>query len=283
MSNEETAVQIEALTPDEITAILQGAGAIDEEGETFYRLKVDGTNFVSDDEIWMSNPKTGEPAFTARILSNPVQFQSYWFNVAKEENNFVSDGERFGREDMVSGGYCKSYFDNPAEAREVGTNGASCRACQVNPFQKNIRPKCSWKGDLQLQIIPEDGVMKGDEVVQTLTLSTTGMIQWRGTKANPQGGSVDGTNNFQFLLAQLALAKAPEWGLTGPQAINAALTSLVGGGVAAEWRVHRVTNEQAGNTWSVPAATPVHIELLTEESTPKVEAAAESLDGELGF
>ena len=78
-------------------------------------------------------------------------------------------------------------------------------------------------------------------------------------------------------------AKAPEWGITGPEAINAALTSLVGGGVAAEWRIHRVTNEQAGNTWSVPAATPVHIELLTAESTPKVEATAESLDGELGF
>ena len=275
MTNSETALQVETLTPEEITAILQGAGAIDEEGESFNRLKVDGTNFVSDDDIWMSNPKTKEPAFVARILDNPVQFQSYWFT--------PEDAVKYDREDMVGGGYCKSYYDNPQEAREVGTNGASCRACMVNPFQKNVRPKCSWKGDIQLQIIPEDGVMKGDEVVHTLTLSTTGMIQWRGTRANPSGGSVDGTNNFQFLLAQLALAKAPEWGLSSSEAINAALTSLVGGGVAAEWRIHRVTNEDSGNTWSVPAATPVHIELLTSDSTPQVEAEAESLDGNLDF
>ena len=272
---DEKALQTESLSPEEITAILQGAGAIDEEGEQFYRLKVDGTNFVSDDDIWMSNPKTGEPAFTARILANPVQFQSYWFT--------PEDAVKYDREDMVSGGYCKSYYDNPQEARETGTNGASCRSCMVNPFQKNVRPKCSWKGDIQLQIIPEDGVMKGDEEVMTLTLSTTGMIQWRGTRANPSGGSVDNTNNFQFLLAQLALAKAPEWGISGQEAITAALTSLVGGGVAAEWRIHRVTNEESGNTWSVPAATPVHIELLAADSTPQVEAEAEKLDDKLGF
>jgi hypothetical protein len=272
---EEKALQTDTFSADDITAILQEAGAVDEQAEKFNRIKVDGTNFVSDDDIWMSNPKTGEAAFTARILDNPVQFQSFWFT--------PEDAATYERPDMVKGGYCKSYYDNPQQAREVGTNGASCRACPVNPFQKDNYPKCKWGGDLQLQLIPEDGVMKGDEPVHTMTLATTGMIQWRGTRANPSGGSVDGTNNFQFLLAQLALAKAPEWGLTGPQAITAALTSLVGGGVAAEWRIHRVTNEESGNTWSVPAATPVHIELLTDDSTKQVEAEAETLDGNLDF
>jgi hypothetical protein len=276
----DNALQTEALSPEDIAAILADAGAIDEEGETFYRLKVDGSNFVGNDDIWMSNPKTGEAAFTARILANPVQFQAMWFQAAKDGQ--PSDAVTYNRPDMEGGGYCKSYYDNPAEAREVGTYGASCRSCMVNPFQQTYRPKCGWKGDLQLQIIPEDGVMKGDEVVQTLTFSTTGMIQWRGTKKSPSGGSVEGTNNFQFLLAQLALAKAPEWGLTAKEAITAALTSLVGGGVAAEFRIHRVTNEEAGNTWSVPAATPVHIELLTPESTPKVEAG-DSLAGDVPF
>jgi hypothetical protein len=261
-------VAIPTLTPDEITAILAEAGAIDEQQETFLRLKVDGTNFVSDDDIWMSNPKTGEPAFTARILNNPVQFQAMWFDDGKQKG-IDPDWVRYERPDMVGGGYCKSYFDNPQEARETGTNGASCRDCMCNPFQKKVRPKCGWKGDLQLQMIPEDGVMKGDEPVVTLTLSTTGMIQWRGTAQSKQGGSAPDTFNFQYLLAELAIAKSGEWGLSVPEAINAALTSLVGGGVAAEWRIHRVTNEESGNTWSVPAATPVHIELLKDE--PQIE------------
>ncbi len=264
MTSSDKEVTVATLTPEEITAILQEAGAIDEEQESYNRLKVDGTNFVADDDIWMSNPKTGDAAFTARILSNPVQFQSHWFDDGKQKGE-DPDWVKYDRPDMVGGGYCKSYYDNPQEAREFGTNGASCRECPVNPFQKNIRPKCSWKGDLQLQMIPEDGVMQGDEIVRTLTLSTTGMIQWRGTKQTPKGGSIPDSFNFQFLLAELAIAKSAEWNMTIPEAINAALTSLVSGGVAAEWRVHRVTNEESGNTWSVPAATPVHIELLTDK------------------
>jgi hypothetical protein len=244
------------LTPDEISAVLAGAGAIDEEGEQFLRIKIDGTNFVSDDEIWMTNPKTGEPAFTARLLQGPMQYQSFWFT---PEAAVEAD-----RPDMANK-FCKSHYDNPQENRERGTNGASCRACPFNPFG-NEYPKCSWKGDIQFQIIPDDNVMKGDEPVWTLTLSTTGMIEWRGTRKNQTGGSATDAN-FMNKLANLALEKAPEWGIEPEQAIIAALTSLNGGGVAAEFRAMRMTNEQSGNTWSVPSLTPVHIELLTEETT----------------
>ena len=105
-------------------------------------------------------------------------------------------------------------------------------------------------------------------------MSVTGMIQWRGTKINPNGGSVDNTLNFMTLLANLAQKKAPEWDMTPSQAIIAALASLNGGGVAAEFGVYRQSNETSGNTWSVPRITPVHIELLTNEQPAIAEGDA---------
>ena len=256
-------IQPKSLTPEEISAILAGHGAIDNEAEEFHRIKVDGTNFVSDDDIWMSNPKTGEPAFVARLLSPPVQYQSFWFT---PEAAITAD-----RPEMANK-FCKSHYDNPQENREFGTNGASCRACPYNPFG-NEYPKCSWKGDIQFQIIPEDGVMKGDEIVWTITLSTTGMIEWRGTRKNQTGGSAT-DKNFMHKLAELALTLAPEWGMGPDEAVVAALTSLNGGGVAAEFRSVRMSNEQSGNTWSVPSLTPVHIELLSGND-PQIEEGAE--------
>lgn len=251
-------LQTQSLSPEEITAILAGAGAVDEEQEEFHRIKIDGTNFVSDDEIWMTNPKTGEPAFVARLLAPPVQYQSFWFD--------AEAAAEADRPDMVNK-FCKSHYDNPQENREFGTNGASCRACPFNPFGSNY-PKCSWKGDIQFQIIPDDGVMKGDETVWTMTLSTTGMIEWRGTRKNPTGGSAT-DENFMHKLAKLALEKRAEWGLEPDAAIMQGLTSLNGGGVAVEFRAVRMTNETSGNTWSVPSLTPVHIELLG--SDPQIE------------
>jgi hypothetical protein len=246
-------LQTQTLSPEEITAILQGQGAVDEEAEEFHRIKTDGTNFVSDNDIWMSNPKTGEPAFVARLLQSPVQYQSFWFT--------PEAATEAGRPEMANR-FCKSHYDNPQENREFGTNGASCRACPFNPFDKSVYPRCSWKGDIQFQIIPEDGVMKGDEIVWTMTLSVTGMIEWKGTRANPTGGSAT-DQNFMHRLATLAAGMAPEWGVNAEQAIVEALTSLQGGGVAAEFRAIRVSNEQSGNTWTVPSLNPVHIERMS--------------------
>lgn len=253
-------LQTQTLTAEEISAILQGHGAIDAEAEQFYRIKIDGTNFVSDDDIWMSNPKTGEPAFVARLLGPPVQYQSFWFN--------PEAALEAGRPEMANR-FCKSHYDNAQENREFGTNGASCRACPFNPFG-NASPKCSWKGDIQFQIIPDDGVMKGDETVWTMTLSTTGMIEWRGTrKSQTKGSATD--KHFMHRLAELASTLSPEWGMGAEEAIVAALTSLNGGGVAAEFRAVRMTNESSGNTWSVPSLNPVHIELLSGGS-PQLES-----------
>ncbi len=253
---------VSPLSPEEISAILAGAGAIDEEMEQFYRIKVDGTNFVSDDDIWMTNPKTNEPAFTARLLAPPVQYQSKWFD--------TEDSIKADRPEMANK-FCKSHYDNPQENKEFGTNGASCRACIFNPWG-DAGFKCSWKGDVQFQIVPDSGEMVGDETVWTITLSTTGMIEWRGTKKNRTGGTAT-DKNFMHRLAELSLTLAPEWGLEPAAAVIAGLTSLNGGGVAAEFRAIRVTNESSGNTWSVPSLDPVHIELLSND-TEQIESGA---------
>lgn len=253
-------LQPAALSPEDITAILAKAGAVDEEQEEFFRIKTDGTNFVSDDDIWMTNPKTDEPAFTARLLGPPVQYQSKWFD---------ADAAYEAERPEMANKFCKSYYDNPQENRERGTNGASCRDCIFKPFGDGSF-KCSWKGDIQFQIVPDDGVMVGDEIVWTMTLSTTGMMEWRGTRKNRTGGTAT-EKNFMHRLAELSLQKSVEWGLEPDAAVIAGLTSLAGGGVAAEFRAIRVTNEQRGNTWTVPSLNPVHIELLGSNE-PQIES-----------
>ena len=263
---------------DDITAALQSAGAIDEEQEMVERVKLDGSTFVAtDDNIWISNPKTDAPAFVGRVMGPPAQFQAFWFTPEL--------AAQAGRDDMAEGGFCKSYYDNPAEAREHGTNGASCRSCLFNPFG-DTRPKCSWKGDIQFQVVPEDGTLTGEETVYTMTLSTTGMIQWKGTRKAPNEGSVT-KKNTMFLLAELALKNAPEWGVSPQEAIRMALNALAEGLVACNFRIVRATNESNGNTWSVPVIEPVHIEVPDVSAAPAIEAGTEDpeapLDKALGF
>jgi hypothetical protein len=268
--NNETALATEGtFSAEDITAALQSAGAIDEEQERVERVKVDGSTFVAtDDNIWVSNPKTQEPAFVGRIMGPPSQFQAFWFTPEL--------AAQAGRDDMATGGFCKSYYDNPAEAREHGTNGASCRACLFNPFGDS-RPKCGWKGDIQFQVVPEDGTLTGEETAYTLTLSTTGMIQWKGTRKAPNEGSVT-KKNFMFGLAELALQHQTEWGLGPQEAIRVALNALAEGLVAASFRIVRATNENNGQTWSVPVIEPVHIEV--PDAKPAIEAGTEDSTGE---
>lgn len=251
MSNEETAVTapVEALTAEEITAILAGHGAVDEQETGYIRMKVSGTNFTTEDDVWMTNPKTGAPAFVARLLGPPQQYQAFFFDKAA--------AEKAGRPEMEKR-FCKSHYDNPNENREYGTNGASCRACPFNPFG-NERPKCGWKGDLAFQIIPEDGTLKGDEPIHALTLSVTGMIEWKGTRKDNVAGSVT-DKNFMHRLAEESIKNAADWGVTPEQAVLIGLNALAEGMVAAEFRSVRAINEEKGMEWHVVSLNPVHIQ-----------------------
>ena len=257
--NKETAVTAAPLSADEISAVLAAAGAIDEKTDFNIRMKTSGNNFVTDDDVWMTNIKSGEAAFTARLLAPPDQYQAMYFDQAA--------ATLAGRPEMEKK-FCKSYYNKPSEARNFGTNGAPCRPCPFNPYGDE-RPRCSWKGDLDFQIIPEDGTLVGDEPVYTISLSMTGMIEWKGTKSNPTGGSVT-DKNFQFKLAELSLEMCGEWNVEGPEAITIGLSALAEGLVAAEFRSLTARNEERGNEWNVVSCTPVHIQ--RPETMPAIEA-----------
>lgn len=272
MTDSAVALPYAELTAAEISAILAASGAIDEANLGYIRMKTQGTNFVTDDDIWMTNPKTGAPAFTARLLGPPVQYQAFYFDAAK--------AEKAGRPDMVNR-FCRSHYDNPNENREYGTNGYSCRACIFNPFGQES-PKCGWKGDINFQIIPDGQTLTGDEPIHTLTLSLTGMIEWRGTRRAPNEGSVS-TENFMYKLAKLSILQAQEWGVSPEQAIIIGLSALNEGMVAAEFRSLVARNEERGMEWNVVSITPIHVQRPETTDGPEQLGDGSTIGDELGF
>ena len=269
MTDTDAVVAVSApLTPEEITAVLAARGAVDEADSGHIRMKVKGNNFITDDDIWMTNIKTGAPAFTARLLAPPVQYQGFYFDAAT--------AEKAGRPEMTKK-FCKSHYDNPSEARETGTNGAPCRPCIVNPFGSSS-PKCSWRGDLAFQMIPDEGEMTGDEPIFSLTLSLTGMIEWKGTRKAQNEGSVS-KKNFMYKLAELSLLSAEEWGISQEQAIVTGLTALNEGLVAAEFRSLDAHNEERGMSWNVVSLTPIHVQ-PPDTGTEQIESGTSEAEAE---
>jgi hypothetical protein len=267
MSNEETAVQTASLTPEEIQAVLSGQGVIDEESEGFgaIRMKGTGNTFQTEDDVWVYNPKTDEPAFTARLMSAPVQYQAKWFTEA--------EAERAGRPEIADR-FCKSHYDIPSQSRERSESGASCRACPFNPFGDESK-KCQWRGDLSFQIIPDEGHLTGDEPIHMISLPVTGMIEWKGTRRAPMEGSAT-KRNFMAKLADLSIRQAEDWGVNERQAIIVGLEALNEGMVAAEFRLIQQTNEEQGRTWSVVSLTPIHVQKPEAKDAPAIEAGDEA-------
>ena len=257
MSNELT--QAGTWDPKELDTILQQAGAIPEQGERFNRMKVDGPNFTAENDAWQTPVRGGGPAMVVRIVQPPEEFQSKWFTQA--------DATITGRDDMVNQ-FCKSRFAVPAEAREFGTNHTNCRECPFNPFLKGVPNKCSWKGDIRLQVFPEgdDVELTGEEEEYVLTINMSGMIEWGGFNNNPTAGSV---SEFHFIkqLNVFSIANAESlWGfevtsnILALKAINMAMTQLNSGKVAAELRSVKKVDEAKGREWYLPSFTPILIE-----------------------
>lgn len=249
------------LSAAEITNILQKAGAIDDNSSTFNRMKVDASMFIAGDDMYAYNPKTDEPAFIARLIAAPAQYQSLWWNIDMAEfGGRTEDIPDTSNPD--SGFMCRSWYDKPEQNRKFSENGASCDNCAFGPFvdiPTGFKNRCSWKGDVQLQVIPESGQLTGDETIWTLTLSTTSMVEFRGTRKERVKGSATDFN-FMHRLAMLAVEKAPEWGIEPDAAVLLALTSLASGGVAAEARIYRQTSSNKAFSWSIVSFNPIHIE-----------------------
>lgn len=254
MSN--TAVAPATLNNQDITALLRNSGMIEgTEGGGQY-IKVEGTTFYVGDDMFVSNPKTGAPAFRAQIVAPVKQLQSRWFDYA--------DAEAAGRPEIADS-MCRSWYDEPSQNRKFSEDGTDCNKCPVNPFVKKMNlpdwadgKKCQWKGELDIRVIdPTTGTVRSDDIF-TLRLSTTGMIEWQGVKDNPENGHV-GQYNFMHLLARLAQEQASERGEDPKQAILKALTSLRLGGVVADIRSVPKQSADKARNYYVTQLTPVEI------------------------
>lgn len=253
---------------DDLDSVLQSTGAVEPPRESFNRIKVDGPNFIAEDNAWQTPVRGDGPALICRIVAAPEQYQAKWFTAA--------EADRVDRP-SISESFCKSKFDVPSQAREYAEDGTSCRSCPFNPFERGVQNKCSWKGDVRIQPFPEgdDPELTGEEPVYLLTLSTSAMFQWKGP-------SRDGETNFITELGRYAITNAQElYGMTvttreqAESIVSRALGALNMGMVAAELRAVKKTNEQLGREWYVPVFTPIHIEKDEDAVTNTPEAQAQ--------
>lgn len=255
-------------------------------GSDFNRIKVVGQNFVfgtdergNDNIIASYNPVTKEPALYVRIAGQPTEYQKAWFD---------KDGElaRAVGRPQAAGKMCKSHFDDPNEARKFGATSvdrASCDECPIHPFvPKDQLPeeakgkKCAWNADIEFYILDkqEDGTLAAiDETLYTLSLSTTGVIEFKGSnskKTSALAGSVS-DQNFMVKLAKLGMEK---WGAPG---ILKAMSYFNLGGVVAEVRSLPASSGDGAFRYSVTSFTPIDI-LEVEEPAALPGSADDSGD-----
>lgn len=275
-----TEISTDVLSPEEVTKLLQGAGFLESEQPSFgyQRVKLNGTTFEIGDEVYVSNPKTKKPAFIANIVETPKQYQARYFDPNKDGDMQLL--ETMGREHLA-GTFCKSYFDEPQQAREKNTEGDSCKACLVNPYVPKAKvpeaaggKKCQWRGELLLRILDEEHKVIDDNIVM-VDLSTTAMMEWQGLSSDPVKGYVSDLNFMQ----KLAALGQKKYG--GQAGIFKALTALKLGGVIAEVRALQTSSN--GMNFSVISLTPIDIvDDLTEER-PAIEGSSDSDDTDVPF
>jgi hypothetical protein len=250
-----TAVVPSTLSEADITAALRKHGLLEPEAPAtgINRVTMNGLMFTFDDgTVATSNPKTGAPAFLARLLDTPVEYQAAWLTepLARAIGR-PEDANRF----------CKSHFDVESEARKYSESGADCNKCPIGPFvPKDSIPleadgrKCQWKADLSFQVVTPEFTID-DPKVHTLTLSTTSIIEFKGVAKNPVAGSASDFN-FMQKLARFGMASDPENPTRG---LANALTALRLGGVIVEVRAIPTWNADRSRSWSVASFTPVRI------------------------
>jgi hypothetical protein len=257
------------VSDDEITKFLQSQGYIPEgNGSSLQRMQVNGTTFIAGDDVYTYNARTNQPAFVARIVRRVEQFQGLWW---------TEDHARLGNRPHLAGQYSKSYFDNPEQARERNQFGDSCRECVFGPFLKQVPDdlsKCQWRGDLERQIIGPSGQLDGTEPIWSLTLSTTAMIEFVGTKRAKTAGSVS-DYNFLHKLAKLGADENPD---NPSQGMFRAFRAYENGGVVVEARLPTQTSQDGSRKWQVPSFEPIAIVDFEETEALAIEAAADDPD-----
>lgn len=279
----ETALAVAtSLTTDDVMAILQQSGMAPTGGTQFRRMRLDGGMLVTLDAQGQTEemfpPKMNKgvplPSLTVRIVEPPDYYNAFWLGPEVDDRGNPTNGfdpQRIGRPDLNKT-FSRKYDDPGRHEYRSPSDEVFEQVAQATGKRGD------FKGDIKVQIVPDDGVLTGEEPIFTLTLSASACLDWRGTSKNPSGGVVQ-EKNFIVQLAELAVEKAKEAGLSQDQqsqAVLDALTSLRLGGVVADVYLLRASNDDGSRTWTIPAFKPVHIESV--DQTAALPATAPSGD-----
>jgi hypothetical protein len=268
------AIVPQALGHDDLMALLGQTGAVAQAQGDFHRMSLKAGVLETDDGE-MFAPKKNAPSLTVRIVKPPVYYNAFF--LSETEENGAIDARRINRGDL-NGRFVRKY-DDPAE-QAADTNPANDA---YDAIASETGQRGSFKADVQVQIVPEDGQMTGEETIYTLTLSTTSVFEWRGSSREPSAGSVS-EENFIVKLAKFAVASAIENGADeGAQktAVLNAMTALRLGNVLADIYLLRASDDKNTRTWWVISFVPVHVEPATEQ--PALASGEPETDGDVPF
>lgn len=240
----------------DITATLRKLGMMDQESTSDYnRAKINGTTFEMGEDVFPSNQVKKTPAFIGRLLEMPVEYQGVYLT--------QDEADQIGRPD-IGDKFCKSHYDAskfPNEAGKYAEDGTECRQCPINPFiKRDASPldggkKCAWRGDVLFQRCEADGTTL-DPRPWTLSLSTTGMIELKGMRKDPEKGYISDLN-FTQKLARLGITAYPELG--AEEAIGKIAMALAMGGVIAEFRLVQAQSSNGARSFPVVQLDPIGV------------------------
>lgn len=235
-----------------------------------------------------------EPALYVQLTGMPKEYQGLWFD--KPENAARADSNArlaslLGRDGTIpgtpsiEGRWCRSWFDDESQNRKFAEDGTSCDTCAVHPWvPKEKLPaeakgkRCGWRARLEFRILnkQEDGTLNAtDDTLYTIDLSTTGVIEFKGTGRNPLEGSASPKSS----IAELAELGYSKWGRPG---IEKAKTLLDLGGVICELHIIQQAND--ARSWETPHFRPVEIlELEEQKQLPPPPANEELTQEEVPF
>lgn len=259
----------------DINATLRALGLMEEEHvSNFNRAKINGTTFELGEDIYPSNQKTKAPAFLGRLLDIPIEYQGVYL---------TADEAKILNRPNIADRFCKSHFDPaiyPNQADPSGRqgkyaeDGTECHKCPINPYTKRSESpleggkKCSWRGDLVFQLCEEDGTTL-DETVWTLSLPTTGMIELKGMRKEPEKGYVSSLN-FMQQLSHFAIERFPDDNIA--QAVTKAGTALRMGGVIAAFTIIQTKSADGSRNFPVVVLTPRNIVDTLDNPVNQIEA-----------
>lgn len=267
------------MSDDDVTAALRALGMIESaggDGDYPQRAKVEGSSIYLGDDMYVSNPKTKTPAMRVRLLAVPDEYQGVFIPEAL--------AVIINRPDIADR-YCKSHFGIENEARKYAEDGTNCNTCPIGPFKKKTdlpvyledgnqkTRKCQWRAAVEFQVLDAEGAIT-DPTIWSIDLSTTSVIEFKGTAKEPMKGTVSELN-FMQQLARFGAQSNPE---NPAQGLRDALTGLPIGNVIADVYQLPKRSDDGSMSWYVTSFVPV--DLLTDVEAPAavIEAVNEPKD-----